>query len=195
MTNRIIDYSFDELKKRVHSKLSDHRYEHCVRTSQRAVELAKLNNYDTDKAAIAGLVHDYAKERSDKDFIAMIKQEKLDPDLLNYGNAIWHGVVGAYFIKYELGIYDEDILNSIRRHTTAAPRMTTLDKIVFMADYTEPARDFPGVDDARAMTDKNLDDGVAYQLEHTLEFLLKKKSKIYPKTIDSYNVWVAGRKG
>lgn len=179
-----------QIQQQMQQKLSDHRYQHCVRTSQRAKELAQMNHGDVEKAQIAGLIHDYAKERSDDEFRQMIYQEKLDPDLLNYSNAIWHGVVGAYFIKYELGIYDEDILNAVRRHTTAAEKMTLLDKIVYMADYTEPGRDFPGVEEARQITDTNLDAGVAYQIEHTLLSLIEKQRQIYPLTIASYNAWV-----
>lgn len=177
------------LQQQVKQHLSDYRYQHCLRTSERAVQLAQFNNYDTYKAQIAGLVHDYAKERSDEEFITMIKQEKLNAALLNYGNAIWHGIVGALFIKYELGIVDEDILNAVRRHTTGDVRMTTLDKIVFMADYTEPGRDFKEAEEARAITDRDLDAGVRYQLQHTLEHLLQQKRRIYPLTIASYNEW------
>lgn len=179
-----------QIQQQMQQKLSDYRYQHCVRTSQRAKELAQMNHGDVEKAQIAGLIHDYAKERSDDEFRQMIYQEKLDPDLLNYSNAIWHGVVGSYFIKYELGIYDEDILNAVRRHTTAAEKMTLLDKIVYMADYTEPGRDFPGVEEARQITDTNLDAGVAYQIEHTLLSLIEKQRQIYPLTIASYNAWV-----
>lgn len=184
------DYIYD-LKLQVKQHLSDYRYQHCLRTSERAIQLAQLNNYDTYKAQIAGLVHDYAKERSDEEFITMIKQEKLDTKLLNYGNAIWHGIVGAFFIKYELGIFDEDILNAVRRHTTGDVQMTVLDKIVFMADYTESGRVFKEVKEARAITDHDLDAGVRYQLQHTLGQLLQQKRQIYPLTIDSYNEWVA----
>lgn len=188
------DYDFVALKQQVQAKLSPYRFEHCVRTSQRSVELAQLNHSDVTKAKVAGLVHDYAKERSTEEFIQVIKQENFDPDLLNYGNAIWHGVVGAYFIQKELGIYDEEILNAVRNHTTAAVKMTTLDKIVFMADYTEAGRDFPGVEEARQITDQNLDAGVSYQIEHTLQLLLSQKQQIYPETIDSYNQWVVAAK-
>ncbi|WP_317619049.1 bis(5'-nucleosyl)-tetraphosphatase (symmetrical) YqeK [Bombilactobacillus folatiphilus] len=187
------DYDMAALVAQVKAKLSPYRFEHCVRTSQRSVELAQLNHADLQKAQVAGLVHDYAKERSAEEFMKVIKQEHLDSDLLNYGNAIWHGVVGVYFIKRELGIYDEEILNAVRKHTTAAEVMTTLDKIVFMADYTESGRDFEGVEQARQLTDRDLDAGVSYQLAHTLQLLVNKQQQIYPKTIDSYNKWVVAR--
>ena len=109
-------------------------------------ELAKLNGVDPEQAMIAGFVHDYAKEKTDEQFIEKIKAKKLDSDLLNWGNFIWHGVVGAEFIKDELKITDEEILNAVRRHTVGAPEMTTLDQIVYVSDYVEPNRSFPDVE-------------------------------------------------
>src|SRR5699024_11642344 len=55
--------------------------------------------------------------------------QHFDPDLLNYNRAIWHGIVGSYFIEKELKITDPEILTAIKRHTTADVEMTTLDKI------------------------------------------------------------------
>ena len=63
-------------------------------------------------------------------FIKVIKEQHFDQDLLNYNRAIWHGIVGAYFIEKELKITDPEILTAIRRHTTADVEMSTLDKIV-----------------------------------------------------------------
>lgn len=103
--------------------------------------------------------------------------------------AIWHGIVGTYFIKRDLEITDPEILQAVWRHTTADAEMTTLDKIVFVADFIEPGRDFPGVDEARKVAYNNLDDGVGYELAHTLEFLVKNRNKIYPRTLAAYNVW------
>ncbi|MDK8393063.1 bis(5'-nucleosyl)-tetraphosphatase (symmetrical) YqeK, partial [Lactobacillus gasseri] len=103
--------------------------------------------------------------------------------------AIWHGIVGAYFIEKELKITDPEILTAIRRHTTADVEMTILDKIVFVADFIEPGRDFPGVEEARKVAYDNLDDGVGFELAHTLDFLITNRKKIYPKTFAAYNKW------
>ena len=86
---------------------------------------------------IAGPVHDYAKEKTDEQFIEKIKAKKLDSDLLNWGNFIWHGVVGAEFIKDELKITDEEILNAVRRHAGGSSlEMTTLDQDCFTLAIT-----------------------------------------------------------
>lgn len=181
--------SSDEIIAKEKANMDDNRFEHCVRVSETARKLAKLNNYDEDKAALAGFVHDYAKQVPVEEYRQVIKDEGFDPDLLNWNRAIWHGIVGTYFIKRDLKITDPEILQAVWRHTTADVEMTTLDKIVFMADYIESGRSFDGVEEARKITFKNLDEGVGYQLAHTLEFLIENRNKVYPRTLQAYNVW------
>lgn len=178
-----------EIVAKEQSNMDDARFQHCVRVSETARKLAELNNYDPDKAALAGFVHDYAKQVPVEEYIKVIKTKNFDQDLLNWSRAIWHGIVGTYFIQHDLRIDDPEIIQAVNRHTTADVEMTTLDKIVYMADYIEPGRDFPGVEEARKITYKNLDAGVGYQLAHTLEYLIEHRSKIYPRTLEAYNVW------
>ncbi|WP_279037201.1 bis(5'-nucleosyl)-tetraphosphatase (symmetrical) YqeK [Lactobacillus taiwanensis] len=179
----------DEIIAKEKSNMDEKRFKHCIGVSQTSRKLAKLNNYDPDKAALAGFIHDYAKQIAPERFIKVIKEQNFDPNLLNYNRAIWHGIVGAYFIEKELKITDPEILTAIRRHTTADVEMTTLDKIVFVADFIEPSRDFSGVEEARKIAYANLDDGVGFELAHTLDFLITNRKKIYPKTFAAYNKW------
>ncbi len=179
----------DEIIAKEKSNMDEKRFKHCIGVSQTSRKLAKLNNYDPDKAALAGFIHDYAKQVAPERFIKVIKEQNFDPDLLNYNRAIWHGIVGAYFIEKELKITDPEILTAIRRHTTADIEMTTLDKIVFVADFIERGRDFSGVEEARKIAYANLDDGVGFELAHTLDFLITNRKKIYPKTFAAYNKW------
>lgn len=184
--------SRSELVKKLKDSLNKQsRFEHCLRVEQTAIQLAKLNHEDVEKAAVAGLIHDYAKERSAEEFKRVIIAKKMDPDLLNWGNFIWHGEVGAEIIQDELKITDEEILNAVRRHTIGAVQMTTLDKIVYVADYVEPGRDFPRANYAREVAFADLDDGVRYETQHTLQYLLENNQKIYPAAILTYNQWNA----
>ncbi|GEO78669.1 HD superfamily NAD metabolism hydrolase [Companilactobacillus mindensis DSM 14500] len=180
----------NEIVVRMQDTLSDFRYTHCLRVEKVCRALAAEYNGDVSRAGLAGLLHDYAKERSDQEFIDEIKNKDLDPELLNYNNAIWHGIVGAEIIKDELGIYDEDVLNAIRRHTVGSTKMTQVDKCVFVADFIEPKRDFPGIDEARNYADKSLDSAVAFELKHSLQHLVSKNREIYPETFKSYNYWI-----
>ena len=188
----IVPYTHAQLAEKVAAKLTDGRFQHCLRVEQTSRELAEANGVDPELAAITGLLHDYAKQRSDETFIQLIHDRGLDPQLLSYGNGVWHGVVGAELIKDELHIYNEDILNAIRLHTVGAPHMSKLAQIVFMADFIEPKRDFPGVDDARQATHQSLADGVRYQIQHTLDYLVQKGAPVYPQTLATYNAWVGG---
>ncbi|CAI2668300.1 hypothetical protein AKUA1404_06650 [Apilactobacillus kunkeei] len=191
-TNKYIPLFREELIEKLNNALTQSRFEHVLRVEQMAIELAKKNDVDIEKASVAGLCHDYAKQRPDDDFIQLIKKYRLDDLLLQYGNAIWHGEVGYLMVQNELGVSDIDILNSIKHHTTGAKYMSKLEQIVYMADYIEMGRDFPGVEEAREITFNNLADGVAYQTKHTLQYLISANKPVYPKTIDTYNEWVNG---
>lgn len=183
--------SIAELETKIAAGLSDYRFQHILRVRDYAVKLALKNGVDTDKAEVAALVHDYAKERSDDDFLTVIARKNMDPDLINWGNYIWHGVVGAEMIRDELGVTDVDILNAVREHTTGgAAEMTLLSQVLFMADYLEVGRDFSGVEIARQITSQSLAAGVRYQIVHTVRRLVEKETAIYPKSITTYNYWL-----
>lgn len=186
----IIPFSREELINKLKSALTTSRFEHVLRVEQMAIKLAKQNDVDLELASIAGLCHDYAKQRPDEDFIKLIKKYHLDDILLHYGNAIWHGEVGYLMVQNELGVQNIDILNAIKHHTTGAKYMSKLEQIVYMADYIEMGRDFPGVEEARKITFHSLSNGVAYQTKHTLEYLISQNKPVHPKTIDTYNQWV-----
>jgi predicted HD superfamily hydrolase involved in NAD metabolism len=186
-----VPFTREELIDVIAKSIDGSRFEHVLRVEKKAIELAQKYDADIEKASITGLLHDYAKQRSDSEFIKYINELELDPQLLDYGNAIWHGVVGAEIVKNELKIYDEEILNAIRRHTVGAPYMTLIDQIVFMADYIEDGRDFEGVEQARLITEQNLQKGVTFQMKSTLAYLIAGNKPVFPTTIESYNAWIS----
>lgn len=181
----------DEILNKMHDTLSDYRYNHCLRVEKASRGLAAEFGGDVERSGLAGLLHDYAKERDDQEFIDVIQRKNLNPILLHYNNAIWHGIVGAEIIKDQLGIYDEDVLNAIRRHTVGSTHMTQEDKCVFVGDFIEPGRDFPGIDMARKYAQKSLDSAVTYELKHSVQHLVDKNREIYPATFASYNYWIS----
>ncbi|WP_142426675.1 bis(5'-nucleosyl)-tetraphosphatase (symmetrical) YqeK [Enterococcus durans] len=187
-------YSREILMQKIQMRMSERRFKHVLGVEEMAIALAEkygCSPETPEKASIAALTHDYAKERPDDEFILVIKRDGYDTALLDYGNAIWHGVVGASFVERELGITDEEILHAIRVHTTGAAKMSLLDKIIYVADYIEPGRVFPGVKEARELALIDLDEAVAFETKHTLAHLIEQEQQIYPKTIETYNRWVA----
>lgn len=174
----------------VKEQLTDKRYEHTVGVMETAVQLAEKYGVDSRKAELAAIFHDYAKFRSKEEMRKIIIDENMPKQLLEYHSELWHAPVGAYLVRTEAGILDEDILQAIRFHTTGNKDMNMLDKIVFLADYIEPGRKFPGVDDVRKVAFENLNEAVVMALRNTIKFLLDKKQPIYPDTLETYNTLI-----
>ncbi|MDC3415588.1 bis(5'-nucleosyl)-tetraphosphatase (symmetrical) YqeK [Aquibacillus salsiterrae] len=168
--------------------LTDARYEHTKRVVDTAVELAAFYEEDTAKAETAAIFHDYAKYRDLMEMEALIKNEQsLPSELLVHHSELWHAPVGALLVEREVGIGDPEILSAIRWHTTGKADMSRLDKIIFLADYIEPGRDFPGIEKVRPQAKVNLDLACFLSSKNTINFLLSKNQPIYPDTIFAYN--------
>lgn len=184
----------EKILEQVKGAMSKKRFRHSLGVEKACIALAEKYHGNVTKASIAGLTHDYAKERSNEDFLNKINEKNLDKDLINWGNPIWHGVVGSYFVKEELKVEDEEILSAIKKHTTGSKEMTLLEEILYVADYIEENRDFPGVDEARKIAFESLEAGVIFETKQTLKFLIEKNQGVYPKTLETYNYYVAGKK-
>lgn len=185
-----ISISREALLAKMETVMPEKRLRHCLGVEKAARELAERFGLDVEKAGLAGLLHDYAKKVSDEDFLSLIDKYQLDPDLKNWGNNVWHGMVGIYKIQEDLGIEDAEILRAIEIHTVGSGTMSELDKVVYVADYIEHNRDFPGVDKARELAQRSLNLAVAYETARTVEHLVHKGMPIYPQTLETYNAFV-----
>lgn len=166
------------------------RLQHVLGVEQAAIELAARYGCDQSRASLAALLHDYAKEMPDQVFLDLIEAYDLDRGLLAWDNNIWHGMVGAYRISEDFGLKDQAILQAIQRHTVGAADMTLLDKVLYVADYIEPNRNFPGVEEARRLAEQSLDQAVAYETAQTLAYLAQKRLPIHPQTLATYNAYI-----
>ncbi|WP_027725730.1 bis(5'-nucleosyl)-tetraphosphatase (symmetrical) YqeK [Tuberibacillus calidus] len=176
--------ALSEVKKRLPEK----RYAHTLRVMECAVELAKRYGADPAKAELASALHDIAKYFPEEEMRAIIQSRETLPDLLlDYHPSVWHAPVGAIYIKETFGLTDPDILAAITYHTTGRSGMSVLEKVVFLADYIEPGRSFPGVDEVREMAKEDLDLAVAQALANTVRFLVENYSQVYPDTLSAYN--------
>jgi predicted HD superfamily hydrolase involved in NAD metabolism len=177
----------EEALRLVKEQITEHRYQHTLGVMETSIALAERYGADPKKAELAAIFHDYAKFRPKEEMKEIILSQQMDPALLSYNSELWHAPVGAYLVEKEAGITDREILDAIRYHTAGRVNMTLLDKIVFLADYIEPGRAFPGVDEVRDTAKKNLDQAVIEALRNTIFFLMKKNQAVYPDTFHTYN--------
>lgn len=178
----------------VKDQLTEHRYQHTVGVMETAIILASRYGADEKKAELAAIFHDYAKFRSKDEMKQIILEQKMDPQLLNYNSELWHAPVGAFLVEKEAGVIDQPVLDAIRYHTSGRPGMTLLDKIIYLADYIEPGRHFPGVDDVRELAERDLDHALIAAMKNTIIFLMKKNQPIFPDTFETYNDLVINRR-
>lgn len=189
-TQKYTTLSREEIIEEVRKRLTEYRFEHVLRVEETALELAEKYDVDLEKTSIAALLHDVAKDEPDNEMRDIVISENLDLDLLQFGSQIWHAPVGAVQARRDFEIVDEDILNAIKHHTVGAPEMSDLEKVVFIADYIEPGRDFEGAQIARELAEESLDEAIKYKMKSTVLGLAERNKKIYPKAIDSYNAWI-----
>lgn len=167
--------------------LTKERFEHTLRVAETAVKLAGQYRVSEEKAEIASIFHDYCKYRSLEEMKKIIQTTYLPKDLLLYHHELWHGPVASVKIEEEYGITDDEIKSAIYYHTTGRANMSNLERIVFVADYIEPGRSFPGLDEVREMAEKDLLRTTWMVSRNTIQFLMRKNNRIYPDTFHAYN--------
>jgi predicted HD superfamily hydrolase involved in NAD metabolism len=170
------------------AKLQGKRFRHSLGVSETAVKLAIKYGVNIESARIAGLVHDCGKNMSDEQLIEVAKEHEVQVDEIHFRNpSLLHGVVGSIIAREVMGIHDEDIINAICYHTTGRKNMSILEKIIFIADYTEPLRQCEGVEELRNLSMKNLDASVLKCLENTIKYIVDQKILLHNDTIDARN--------
>lgn len=164
------------------------RYLHTLGVAETAIKLAKIHGEDENKAEIAALSHDVAKNLTDDELLTIIRNNhiELTNDEKNT-RELWHSIVGPIKAKEVFQINDDEILCAIRWHTTGKENMSKLDKIIYLADLIEPSRRFPGVDEIRKASEENLDIAMLKALTHTIKYLLEKGCSIDINTIKARN--------
>lgn len=168
--------------------LKEKRFIHSLDVSKTAVKLAEVYEVDKVKAKIAGLIHDCAKYMAGQGILDIMRKygETIDEVVLKNPD-LMHGVAGTYIAKNIMNIDDEDILNAVKYHTTGKVDMTLLEKIIYLADFIEPNRNFNGVDDIRKEAFVDLDKALIMCFDSTIKFVILKKGLLHINTIEARN--------
>lgn len=169
----------DIIKADLKDKLPKKRYEHTLGVAYTSAALAMRYGEDIIKAELSGILHDIAKAKklpklkelmigfddpyTDAGYVEMVSDKA--PQIL-------HAIYAPYLAKKNYNIEDKDILSAIRWHTTGKKDMSTLEKIVFVADYIEPNRkQLPSLDEIRTLAFQDITKAVERIAMSTIEFL------------------------
>jgi predicted HD superfamily hydrolase involved in NAD metabolism len=169
-------------------ELSAKRYCHTIGVVESALSLAKRYRCNLDQASTAALLHDCAKNFSSKELIDYADKNKIKTDRITLIEPqLLHGPVGAIVAKTTYNIEEKEILNAIRYHTTGRKNMSKLEKIIYLADFIEPGRVYPGVDELRKLAFVDLDRAVIKALTNTICYVASLNGLIHERTIKARN--------
>lgn len=175
------------LREKAFAYLEPGRIAHVVGCESEAVMLAKTWGEDPDAAATAGILHDITKKYRGEEQLKLCRKYGIVYDEAEARNtAILHARTGAALAREEFHV-SEAIAEAIRWHTTGKPDMTTLEKILYLADFIEPTRDFPGLEELRKLAYKDLNDAMALALSMSMGDLRRREREVYKDTLEAYN--------
>lgn len=180
----------DQIICRLEGQLSRGLFRHVYQVAQTAEKMAMRFKEDLNQAFLAGILHDYAKERPVEELVAIAKENNLLDEIFLQVPFLLHAPVGAILIKRELEIKDEKILDAVGSHSLGRPCMGKLEKIIYLADMIEPDRDYSGVGKLRDLCCHDLDQAMLAALNSTLEYCLKQERFIHPQTINTRNYFL-----
>ena len=161
--------SLDWLREESYSFLHPRRVAHVWGCEHEARSLAKRWGADEGDAAEAGILHDITKKLTPAEQLLLSEKYGIINDTNELKNAkLFHAKTGAALSRDLFGV-PEEIESAIRWHTTAHENMTLLEQIIYLADYIEPTRDFPGVERLRKLAYEDLRAAMILGLEMGLE--------------------------
>ena len=181
------------------STLRPKRFIHTLGVADTAEKLGSI--YDDGRsdmparARLAGLLHDCAKYYTDSEQIRLCDKYGIELTLTERENpSLIHGKLGAYLAEHRYGVDDEEILSAIRLHTVGKPGMSTLEKLIYIADYIEPGRVIPEaktpLDELRKSVKKDLDGTLVKVIENTIDYLKQTGKVIDEASLSTLNYYV-----
>ena len=170
------------------------RRAHSIRVANLAASRALQLKISEYQAITAALFHDCGKNLSPDS--PYLEGFSLPQEWGDVPRSVWHQYAGAYVAERHFGVTDEDIVNAIRYHTSGRPNMSELEKLIFLADMLEEARNYEGVEMLRELfwKEQGLDECLFTALYETLEFLKSKGADIYPLTQNAYHFYEKERR-
>lgn len=171
------------------ARLDPELYGHSIATQKMAAELANIYNVNRSKATVAGLLHDCAKGLSHEELLLNASRYNIPLDEIRMMQpGLLHAPVGAKIAQAELGITDSEILHAIEVHNTGSTGMSSLDKVLYLADAAEPNRTYPGVEQIREVAfSGNLDSALLETMDMKIRHVMERRRMLHPLSVDARN--------
>ena len=184
----------EEMHRKLRSTQKERRYFHTMGVVKEAVRLAPKYGVEVEKAKIAALLHDCAKDFDQDRFLEIAAEYGVTLDEYALKEpALVHAFLGAAVAYRDYGVTDKEILDAIFYHTTARANMTNLEKLIYLADMIEPGRTMPQAEELRRLVETNLDDALIYAIDCSIKHVIKKGRLIHPDSIHARNYLVERR--
>ncbi len=179
---------YQEYKDILKSKLIEKRYNHSLCVADEALRLANKYGGDPEKCYLAGLLHDITKNVSEEEHLKIFETFGIILSCVEKNaKKLWHAMSGEAYLRYVLGIKDEEVLDAVRYHTTAKENMSLTAKILYLADFTSADRDYEDVEVIRSLADKSLEEAIIYALKYSIVDLVNRNKAVHIDTLQAYN--------
>ena len=184
--------------KKLKATQNERRFNHTMGVMGEAERLAERFGVDTKKARVTALLHDCAKnldEATGEDFPVLCqKYGVMLDDCAKSERALVHAFLGAAVAYKDYGIEDHDILEAIYYHTTARANMTPLEKLIYIADMTEPGRTIEQAKEIRRLVEIDIDEALIYAIGCSIKHVIKKGTLIHPDSVHALNYLIENRR-
>ena len=165
------------------SMLDPRRIPHVLGTEETAAALALRWGADEESARRAALLHDCTKKFDKELQLDLCRQYGIEPDAAERREGkLLHAITGAAVAYADFGVSGE-VRDAIRWHTTGKADMTLLEKIIYLADYIEPTRDFCDLTELRRLAFEDLDGALLLGFTMAVEDLAKKGMPVHPNSV------------
>ncbi len=180
-----------KLRKQLEKELKPDRFDHTLGVAYTAASMAFVHGADVEKAFIAGFLHDCAKCMSHDEQIKICEKHNIDiTDVERRNPSLLHAKVGMYLARTRYDVYDTEILNAIRWHTTGREDMSLLEKIIYIADFIEPNRKpLEGLPVIRKEAFEDLDRCLAHILHDSVIYLQTIGKECDDATMNAYEFY------
>lgn len=188
-------HPLDQLDEYLAAKLSPPRVAHIRRVAATARELATIHGLDPERAHLAAMLHDLARETSGAQLLAECQARHVELEPIDLANPMprLHGRLAALWAEEKFAVHDPEVLAAIASHTLGRVGMSPLEMVVFLSDYCEPGRELhTGLGEVRTAARQELAVATRMAMDYTIHYLVTKRRALHPQMVEARN-WILTR--